>query len=203
MPAPFPQGKGQPPMRTKLFLATALVAVATAPGFAQTQQQSQLSDTDRTFIENAASSNLFEIRSSQMMLENMGDDQDMPAVRQFAQKMIDDHQATNTQLQQIAGSHGMDMPQEPSSMHRTMLEELQGFSGAQLAPHYLQYQTVAHQDAVNLFQRHTQQGDDAELKQFAQRTLPTLQEHLDMVRSLQGGEGLAESDPARQPSGSR
>jgi hypothetical protein len=42
-------------MRTKLFLAAALAIAATAPGFAQTQQD-QLSDTDRMFIENAASS---------------------------------------------------------------------------------------------------------------------------------------------------
>lgn len=191
-------------MKTKLFLAVALVAAAAVPGFAQAQQQGQLSDTDRMFIENAASSNLFEIRSSQMMLENMGDEEGMPAVRQFAQQMITDHEAMGAQLQQLAGSLGMqEVPQEPAATHRTMLEELQSFLGAQLAPNYLQYQTVAHQDAVNLFQRHTQQGDNEQLKQFAQQSLPSLQHHLDMVRDIQGGAGLAESDPARQPSGSQ
>lgn len=189
-------------MKTKLFLAAALAIAATAPGFAQAQQ-GQLSETDRMFIENAASSNLFEIRSSQMMLENMGDDQGMPTVRQFAQMMISDHEAVNAQLQQLASSHGMEVPQEPASTHRVMLEELQAFTGEQLAPNYLQYQTVAHQDAVNLFQRHTQQGENAELKQFAQQTLPSLQQHLDMVREIQAGPGVAESDPARQPSTSQ
>jgi putative membrane protein len=190
-------------MRTKLFLAAALAVAATAPGFAQTQQ-GQLSDTDRMFIENAASSNLFEIRSSQMMLENMGDAQDMPTVRQFAQQMITEHETVGAQLEQLAGSLGMqEVPQEPAATHRTMLEELQGFSGEQLAPNYLQYQTVAHQDAVNLFQRHTQQGDNEQLKQFAQQTLPSLQQHLDMVRDIQAGAGVAESDPARQPSTSQ
>lgn len=194
----LPARRGMRTMKSMLIRAAALAVALTTPALAQTQ--SQLSDTDRLFVENAASSNLFEIRSSQMLLEEMGDDQGMPSLRQFAQMMITDHEAVNAQLQSIASSRGMQVPQEPAGAQGRMLDELDGFSGTQLASNYLQYQTVAHQDAINLFQRHTQQGGDPELQQFAQQTLPSLQHHLQMLLDLKAGEGIAETDRTQMPS---
>jgi putative membrane protein len=41
-----------------------------------------------------------------------------------------------------------------------------------------------HEKTVKLFRRQAEKGDNAELKQFAAKTLPTLEEHLKMSRDL-------------------
>ena len=45
-------------------------------------------------------------------------------------------------------------------------------------------QQSAHKDAVSLFERYSKGGDNADLKSFAAKTLPHLQEHLKMAQDL-------------------
>ncbi len=49
---------------------------------------------------------------------------------------------------------------------------------------YTQQQLAAHRNTIDLFQQYADQGDNQQLQQFAQQTLPTLQEHLEMVQDL-------------------
>jgi putative membrane protein len=45
-------------------------------------------------------------------------------------------------------------------------------------------QVSAHKDAVSLFERYSKSGDNAKLKDWAGKTLPALQHHLDMAQQL-------------------
>ena len=49
---------------------------------------------------------------------------------------------------------------------------------------FVQAQVAAHQQAVQLYDRYAQGGDDQKLKQFAQEMLPTLREHLQVAEQL-------------------
>ena len=53
--------------------------------------------------------------------------------------------------------------------------------------HYAKQQVDGHQEAANLFKKYASQGDDAEVKQFAQRTLPTIEHHLEEAKKLPSG----------------
>jgi putative membrane protein len=44
---------------------------------------------------------------------------------------------------------------------------------------------TAHQQAVDMFRNYSQSGDTPQLKQWAAKTLPDLQQHLQMAQSLQ------------------
>jgi putative membrane protein len=83
-----------------------------------------------------------------------------------------------------AGSAAVRMPKGLDAKHEQMLKQLKGASGAQFDQLYAQMQLQAHQDAVALFESYSQNGTDPELKTFAQQTLPTLQQHLDMAQKL-------------------
>jgi putative membrane protein len=48
-------------------------------------------------------------------------------------------------------------------------------------------QISAHKDAVSLFERYAKGGDNPELKEWAGKTLPALQHHLDMAQGLDKG----------------
>src|SRR5688500_7323373 len=146
-----------------------------------TDQQGQLDA--QTFVKMAASSGMYEVESSRLALQNASDDH----IKQMAQKMIDDHTKANDELKQIAQSKNITVPTEMTDQHRQQLEALQKAQGTNLASMYHQQQLAAHQEAVSLFEKASQQLSDNELKAFAAKTLPTLQEHLKMVQSHQGG----------------
>jgi putative membrane protein len=45
-------------------------------------------------------------------------------------------------------------------------------------------QVSAHKDAVSLFERYAQGGDNAKLKDWATKTLPALQHHLQLAQQM-------------------
>lgn len=48
----------------------------------------------------------------------------------------------------------------------------------------MQHMVADHEKAVQLFTRAAQESQDADIRAFAAKTLPTLQEHREMARQL-------------------
>jgi putative membrane protein len=71
-----------------------------------------------------------------------------------------------------------------TSSQQSMLDKLNGLQGEDFAKQYMDDQVSAHKDAVSLFQRYGKSGADDKLKAWADKTLPTLQHHLDMAQSI-------------------
>lgn len=84
------------------------------------------------------------------------------------------------------GSAGRMDPMHPSlpAAARHSLERLQGLSGADFDREFMKQMVTDHKVAVADFQRAASSASDPEVKTFAQKTLPGLQEHLQMARSL-------------------
>lgn len=149
-----------------------------------TNKSSSLSESDRQFITDAASSDLFEIQSSQWALQQQSAD---PELGRIAQMMVEDHTKASQDLRSIAQRKGITVPQRMSENHQQMYDRLRSASGNQVATQYRQMQLQAHQEGVALFQRASQNLTDPELRQFAQRTLPVLREHLNHVQQYRPG----------------
>jgi putative membrane protein len=56
-------------------------------------------------------------------------------------------------------------------------------AGKDLDEDYMEAMVSDHKDAVDLFEKATK-SDDADIAAFAQKTLPTLQHHLDRAKEL-------------------
>lgn len=178
-------------MKRHLLLSTATVFLLSVPvmSMAQqpakpsqaTQQQAQLSQQDRQFVEKAAMSDQFEIQTGKLATEKARNDK----VKTFGQHMIDDHGKTSATMKTLAQQKSVELPTKLDAEHQRKLTQLQGLSGAQFDSAYVQGQLEAHQTAVTLFERQAQQGQDSDLKSFALQTLPTLKEHLQQVQSMQ------------------
>jgi len=130
------------------------------------------------FVNQAANSGMFEVQSSQAA-ETKSQDQ---KIRDFAQRMVQDHTKANEQLKSAAGNHTV--PTSLDQEHSSMLQQLQQASGADFNRKYVQMQYDGHEKAVQLFDSYSRSGDDNSLKQFASQTLPTLRTHLQMITQI-------------------
>ncbi|MBV8849234.1 MAG: DUF4142 domain-containing protein [Methylobacteriaceae bacterium] len=172
--------------------AVCLVAagVLAAPAFAQsvgekTGVNSALGITPSTqdFVNEAAMSDMFEIQASQLAAQKSDDAQ----TKTFAQKMVADHTKTTADVKSMASSGkltGVNLPTDMSSSQKSMLDKLKGLNGKDFTKQYHSDQVSAHKDAVSLFERYGKGGDNADLKGWANKTLPTLQDHLKMAQDL-------------------
>ena len=133
------------------------------------------------FVQQVAISDMFEIQSSKLA-EEKGN----AAEKSFAKQMIADHTKTSTELKSMVSSGKLkaELPTKLDDAHQSKLDKLKAADGAKFSSAYNDDQVSAHQDAVSLFQRYAKGGDNAELKNWAGKTLPTLQHHLDMAQKL-------------------
>ena len=131
------------------------------------------------YVEMAASSDMYEIQSSQMASSRAQN----PAMRSFAQMMITDHTNTSQQLMAAAQAAGLP-PRTPRllTMHADMLSRLQGRSGADFDREYRRQQLMAHQQAVALHSNYAARGDTPALRVVAGSAVPIVTRHLNMVR---------------------
>jgi putative membrane protein len=111
------------------------------------------------------------------------------SVRQFGQRMIDDHTRTSQQLMQMASAAGFTPPQTLDAKHQAAAAKLARLTGAEFDRAYMKQMVKDHQEAVSLYQRQSTRGTTADLRAFASATLPALQEHLSMARSMAGASG--------------
>jgi putative membrane protein len=142
-----------------------------------------LSATDRKFAMMAAAGGMAEVENAQLALQKASSD----SVKQYAQRMIDDHTKANADLMQIATIKGVTLPTAPDAKHTAEMQKLQALSGAAFDRAYIQRAgTKDHKEMEKLFQNEATRGTDADLKAFAARTLPIVREHLSMAEAMGG-----------------
>lgn len=150
--------------------------------FAQDTNAAAAAKVDKTtFVNMATSSNMLEIQSSEMALQRATSED----VKAFANQMIQDHTRATEEMTALLQKKGMAAPKGLDPKHKKMLDELAD-NKANFDAAYVGMQQAAHQEAVGLFTSYSGNPDDPDLGAFAQKTLPTLQMHLDHVTKLNG-----------------
>ena len=175
-------------MKTFL-LASTILAVAATAALAQsvpekTGVNSALGIAPKTqdFVTLAAQSDMLEIESSKLAQTKSDDSK----TKSFAERMIKDHTETSAELKGLVsgGKVQANLPSGPDKAHQEKLDKLSKLNGKDFTKEYDDMQVSAHKDAVSLFERYSKEGDNADLKAFAGKTLPHLQEHLKMAQEL-------------------
>jgi putative membrane protein len=140
-----------------------------------------ITPSTQDFVTKAAQGDIFEIQSSKLALSSA----DAPTT-DFAQKMIDDHTKTTTELKGAAGKGGAPatLPTDMSSSQQSMLAKLRDLHGTDFDKQYHSDQVSVHKDAVSLFQRYGKGGADPQLKTWAASSAPALEHHLEMAQNL-------------------
>ncbi len=171
----------------KILLASVFVMTATS-AFAQSATESTgvnsalgVAPKTEDFILQASASDMFEIESSKLALQK-GDE----TTKAFAQQMITDHEKTSAELKALlAGGKVQGNPVTAlTEDHKEEVDELAKLEGAEFNEEYIDDQVEAHEDAVDLFKRYAEEGENAELKAWAAKTLPALEHHYKMAQDL-------------------
>jgi putative membrane protein len=142
---------------------------------------------DHNFLMEAAMGGLMEVELGRMATQQGASD----AVKQFGQRMVDDHSKANQELMSLAQSKGITLPTEIDEKHKKDMTKLSALTGADFDREYGKMMLSDHRKDVSEFEKQSTRGTDADLKAFAGKTLPTLKEHLQMAESLPGAKGGA------------
>ncbi|MDZ7963063.1 MAG: DUF4142 domain-containing protein [Aulosira sp. DedQUE10] len=145
-----------------------------------TSGQNNLSSLDRHFMTEAAQGGLAEVQLGQLASQRGANN----TVKQYGQRMVQDHTQANSQLQQLAKQKGVTLPKSLNSEHQQVKQQLTKLSDRNFDRQYMNHMVQDHEKTVSLFQREAQEGQDADVKAFATQTLPTLQEHLQQAQSI-------------------
>jgi putative membrane protein len=134
-----------------------------------------------TFLMFAGAGDLYEIQSSQLVLETTQN----PDIRRFAQMMVEHHMKTTRDAAAAAMRAGLTPPTPMLDAPKmAMLASLSKFEGAERDHLYLAQQMMAHKEALGLMKTYADTGETPELKAAAQATIPIVQSHLSMIERL-------------------
>jgi putative membrane protein len=140
-----------------------------------------IAPTTADFVKEVAISDMFELQSNKL-----GEERGNAEQKKFAAMMIKDHTKTSDELKALvkSGDVKAELPTRLDSSHQSKLDKLGGYKGDDFTSEFASQQVSAHKDAVNLFERYAKGGDNAKLKDWAGKTLPALQHHLEMAQAL-------------------
>jgi putative membrane protein len=169
------------------------LALATGPVPAQSMGEKSgvnstlgIAPSTADFVKEVANSDMFELESSKLA-QQKGNEKE----KTFASQMIADHTKTSNELKGLvsAGKVKAELPTTLDSSHQSKLDKLKSANGKDFSSDFDSDQVSAHKDAVSLFERYAKGGDNADLKDWAGKTLPALKHHLDMAENLKKSGG--------------
>jgi len=148
---------------------------------AANENRGQLSSHDYKFAVEAVRGGMEEVALGQLAAQKAAN----PAVREFGQRMVQDHTQANQQLTQIVSQKGATLPSDTTKAEQREVDRLRNLSGADFDKAYMGLMVKDHKKDVKEFQRAAQKAKDTDLQAFASKTLPILQEHLGMAQSVE------------------
>ncbi len=195
-------------MRIALLIAASLLATACSGREAEAQRADNgtgLAQPDaggafaakppsaQDFAQIAAMSDMYEIEAANIAATKVK----VGPIREFANMMIADHTKSSKALTDAIAASGQSlaMPAKLGAEHQSQLDALGRLVGADFEREYMAQQMTAHRKALDLLKSYAGGGDVAELRQFAQGTIPAVQKHEDWLNA----NGSVTSPPRKAP----
>ena len=165
--------------------AAALVlasATAAGQGAGETKSSKPVAKTgaDTKFVLNAAKGGLAEVEMGRLAAGKASSAQ----VKEFGQRMVTDHSKANDELKQIASQKGITLPKAVDAAEEKKMDSMSKLSGEAFDRAYMADMVADHKKDVAEFKKEASSGKDSDVKSFASKTLPTLQDHLKMAQHV-------------------
>lgn len=141
---------------------------------------------DKEFLVKAAGGQKAEIALGEMATQRAESDK----VKQFGQRMIEDHQKAGKEISQLAFKEGIELPADMPDMHKKSAERFSQLSGKEFDRAYIAYMLQDHMKDVTEFERGVNNIKDQQVKQWASSALPVLKEHLKLAKTIAGDLGI-------------
>jgi putative membrane protein len=151
-----------------------------APG--QTGQEMM----DKQFMRNAAAGGIADIR-----LGGLATEKGSPALKELAQKMVDDHTTMNKEMEGVADSLGVMLPKKMSKDSQKEYDKLSALSGKDFDSEYLTYMAKAHFEDLHAFHMEASVAADEKLAAEVVKDMHTMHQHLGLIMDVARQEGIA------------
>jgi putative membrane protein len=153
-------------MRSSLFcLALVLSATVTA--------QTRTTQVDADFIRRASSADLTEIALGKLAQERASSSD----VKQFAQRMVQDHTQSSAMLSRLAGSRGIQLAVAPEPAQQQDIDRMKDLQGSDFDRAYSDAMVRDHKLVTGLYELEAEKGDDPGVRDFARGQLDVLKDH--------------------------
>jgi putative membrane protein len=130
----------------------------------------KMSDRDTQFISKAGGSNESEVAYGKMAQQKA----QSAEVKKIASRIVSDHSRMNNNLVALGAKKGVKVT--------TGTVKAESIPAKDFDRAYLQMVDKAHQEDIALYEKQAKTGNDADLRAWAAKNLPTLKVHLAMVR---------------------
>src|SRR5262249_45167513 len=102
-------------------------------------------------------------------------------VKAFGQRMIDDHSKVGDELKAIAGRKSIPWPAGPDAKAQSLYDKLSTLNGEAFDREYVSAMISGHKAVVMELQTESKSGKDPEVKEWAVKTLPAVESHLNQA----------------------
>jgi len=137
---------------------------------------------DKEFVSKAGMGGLAEVQMGNLATQKASS----ADVKAFGQRMVTDHSKANEELSQLATAKGLALPTELAGEHKETFDHLNTLSGADFDKMYMQHMVEDHEKDVAEFEKASTSAQDSDVKGWAGKTLPTLQQHLQLAKDVNG-----------------
>jgi putative membrane protein len=158
--------------------ANAQSRVSQTPNKSESQSANRMMNADSNFMKKAAEGGMAEVEFGKLAATQASDSH----VKEFGQRMVTDHTKANDELNQLASKKGTSLPTSLNAKDQAMKDKLSKLNGAAFDKMYMDNMVKDHKTDVSEFRTESNSGSDPDLKAFASKTLPTLEEHLKMAQ---------------------
>jgi len=167
-------------MLRKFSLVAAVVFVAALVGVRAEDKKADQPLDDATFVKMAASDGMHEVELGKLAAAKATND----GVKKFAERMVTDHTKANEELKTAAKAANIAVPEKIDDKHQKEIDRFKDYKGTNFDADYMKHMVTDHTEAVALFTRASKELKSKELKDFATKTLPTIQGHLEEAKKL-------------------
>jgi len=142
----------------------------------------EMTSTTKGFVTAAAISDMYEVTAGQIAVQRA----QSPAVKEFAQQMVDAHTETTAKLKSVLASNNINVapPAHVDNRRQSMLDDLRGAKAQDFDHRYIAQQIAAHKEADILMRGYAKDGDNAAIKDFAATTDKAVKMHLSTAQKL-------------------
>lgn len=141
--------------------------------------------TTEQFLNKAWNINQFEIQAGQEAKNKASS-----GFQDFAQMLVTDHTKMNDELKSATQKSGLQLPTKLDSQQQANLDQLKSSAERSFDKQFRAQQINGHREALKIFQSYASNGDNADLRSFAQNAVATLQKHLDQAEKLREPGGV-------------
>ncbi len=141
---------------------------------------------DLAFMNDAAPGGMAEVELGRLAMKQAASKD----VKAFAERMIADHSKAGEELKALAQQKKVTLPPDIMPTHKEAMAKLSKLSGAEFDKEYVKAMIMDHEKDVTAFEATAKGAVDSDVKAFAEKTLPTLKMHLQMIRDIAAKMGV-------------